>query len=139
MSWQEDYPELEQKMLDLIHRFDWIKSELGNTRNDNRRIEKKHEKFVADINLARASAVWKSTTVVLSSILITGLLSWISFGGGMSQKEGKEMFSEVITSMKLIIEEHAKHPHDMSAQKAELNMIEKRLDRMESKIDSLIK
>jgi len=122
-------------MDDLAHRVDWVKSELGNARHDTRANADKIHKVDRVLSYNSTTGVWRTATITMAGILGTGLLSWWSFGGERVNA------TEVTAIVKTVMEEHSQHPHGGSVLSSEFKaiqtLIEKRLDRMEVKIDEL--
>ena len=129
-------------MADVLHKIDWNRSEIANARNENRRIEKKVDKEVQSCSMNRASGIWKAMCVTLLGILATGLAAWVSFGGGLTKADGKQLEQQIVTAVNAVMAEHVRQPHQGAVRRDEYELNEKanadRLDRIENKIDSLI-
>jgi hypothetical protein len=65
--------------------------------------------------------MWKWLASLLASILITGSIAWISFGGGVSAAEGQVLYAAdaAITQRQAVLEER------LNAQQATLNEVKR--------------
>ncbi len=73
---------------------------------------------------SNGNGVWKWATGLMGSAMLTGVVAWFSFGGGISRADARTLFRE-----------HDKHPHPGAVSRDEFEMIIDRLDRIEAKLD----
>lgn len=84
------------------------------------------------------SDVWKQIAVVLSGVLLTGLASWFSFGGGVSAAEGQELRDKDSELMRrqAVLEER------LTAQQSTLNEVKQNVKEgnatTQSKLDAIL-
>ena len=71
---------------------------------------------------------WKWISGILGSVLVTGLVSWFSFGGGLSRSETVNL-----------IRERAPYIEDRKAITEKLRSIEARLDKNGATLDEIKK
>ena len=84
------------------------------------------------------SDVWKQITIVLSGIMLTGLASWFSFGGGVSAAEGQELrdIDSELMRRQAVLEER------LTAQQITLNEVKQNVKEgnaiTQSKLDTIL-
>lgn len=87
--------------------------------------------------------VWKWIASLLGSVMVTGIISWFSFGGGLSRTEAVDFIESVNSKHGLVsrsetskmIKTESPWIADKSGVQAKLESIEQKLDRIENKLD----
>lgn len=84
------------------------------------------------------SDVWKQIAIVLCGIILTGLASWFSFGGGVSAAEGQELraYDAELMRRQAVLEER------LTAQQSTLNEVKQNVKEgnatTQSKLDAIL-
>ncbi len=98
--------------------------------------------------MAEKNGVWKTVSTHLGTIIMTGLIAWFSFGGGIEQSEAKRIAEHAAadavdsipsiasrTDISKMIQTESPYVTDKSAIEVRLKNIESVVQRIEKKLD----